>query len=122
MKLQDILDSLPQLDGSTKSITGEALAYYQLIKDHNQLVVVCWLLSELEKILGAQRGTWSSNLTVLKSTDITNKAFIWKMDTPNANIWGLRKHPGLAMLSAMELGEIESIDGNEDGNSDLEDT
>jgi len=44
------------------------------------------------------------------------------MDTPNANIWGLRKHPGLAMLSATEVGEIESIDGNdsEDPNSDLE--
>jgi hypothetical protein len=58
---------------------------------------------------------------VLKSTDIINKAFIWKMDTPNANIWGLRKHPGLAMLSATEVGEIESIGGNEDSDSDPED-
>ena len=105
-----------------KSIIGEAIAYYQLIEDQNQLVVVCQLLTKLEKILGAWRGTWSSNLTVLKSTDITNKAFIWKMDTPNANIWGLRKHPGLAMLSATEVGEIENTDGNasEDSNSDSE--
>ena len=113
--------AVPQPDGSIKSIIGEALAYYQLINDHNQLVVICQLLSNLEQILGAWKRTWSSSLTVLKSTDIINKAFIWKMNTPNANIWGLRKHSGLAMLSATEVGEIESIGENEDSDSDSED-
>lgn len=97
-------------------IFGEALAFYELLKKDNKLLVVYHNLTNQENILGKIRGTWSPDISVLSVESITDKIGIWKVNgtpaQPQANIWILRKHPGLAMLNAAETGENDDIEGS----------
>jgi hypothetical protein len=54
-------------------------------------------LENLENILGAWRGIWSQDVSVLPVKAITCKVGIWQMPDTQTHIWVLRKHPGLAM-------------------------
>ena len=74
-------------------------------------------LENLENILGAWRGIWSQDVSVLPVKAITCKVGIWQMPGTQTHIWVLRKHPGLAMLSAEETEEVEDEPeaGDEDG-------
>lgn len=97
-------------------IFGEALAFYETLKQDSKLLVVYHNLANLENILGAWRGNLSQDICVLPVRAITCKVGIWQIpDTQTQiHIWVLRKHPGLAMLSAEETEEVEDEAEDED--------
>ena len=99
-------------DGSERSLIAEALAFYQL--PQGDQLVVCHLLVNQTCVLGAWKGMWSSDLTILKAKDIKNKVAIWQPNSSDGTIWTLRKHPGLEMLEASEVGASEAHSDDED--------
>jgi hypothetical protein len=109
------------MDGSRNSVVGEALAFYELLKAPKQVMVVCRLLTKMEDVLGAWRGIWSSSLTVLPAAQLVDNVGIWQAERAGAKVWALRKHPGLAMLTAAETDTLDSDEkvGSND-NSDIE--
>ena len=111
---------IPQINGSKKILFGEALAFYELLGEQRQLLVICWPLEDLTNRLGALNGSWSSSIVVLDAKHITDKVAIWKMETVGSKIWILRKHPGLAMLGSEELRGIEEDDEDNANDSDEE--
>ena len=110
--------SVVQQNGSKQALIGEALAFYELLGQHRQLLVVCHLLMDLTCELGAWKGIWSPNLCVLDAQNITDKVAIWQMNTTGAKIWILKKHPGLAMLNPDEVREMGSAGDDYEDESD----
>jgi hypothetical protein len=96
-------------------VFGEALAFYELLQEKNELFVIYHCMTNPVKVLNMWRGTWSQDICVLPVKNITNKIGIWKMPhAVNANVWILQKHPGLAMLSDMETEQVDENEINED--------
>jgi hypothetical protein len=99
---------------------GEALAFYELLQENNEIFVVYRRMTNQVKVLNMWRGTWSQDISVLPVKNITDKIGIWEMPhAANAYVssWILQKHPGLGMLSAAEseqLGEIGNMDDKDD--------
>lgn len=107
-----------QMDGAQKIIFGEALAFYELLQGDNELLVVFHNLTNQKNVLGCWTGTWSQDISVLPVKNITNKVGIWNRPQNRPGCWILRKHPGLAMLSAAETektGESEKSEDMDDG-------
>ena len=103
------------MNGSPELIFGEALAFYEMLQRENQLLVIYHRLINQQQIYGAWNGTWAQNLSVLLVKSITNKIGIWQYNTSRP-VWLLRKHPGLAMLSAAETEEVPDDNNDEDEN------
>jgi hypothetical protein len=101
-------------------VFGEALAFYELLQENNEIFVVYRQMTNQVKVLNMWRGTWSQDICVLPVKNITDKIGIWKMPhAANAYVWILQKHPGLGMLSAAEseqpeVGEIGNMDDESD--------
>jgi len=98
-------------------IFGEALAFYELLQENHEILVVYHAITNQMKVLNMWRGTWAQDICVLPVKNITDKIGIWKMphaDRDNAYVWILQKHPGLAMLSAAETDQVEENEFNED--------
>ncbi|KAI0062598.1 hypothetical protein BV25DRAFT_1870331 [Artomyces pyxidatus] len=91
---------------------GEAIAFYELVKE-KKVVVVYHPLDNRQKILSQWRGTWSSDIKVLPASAIQTVVGIWSHKN---RVYVLRKHPGLDMLSAAESNRIE--DNGEDSDND----
>lgn len=99
-------------------IFGEAHAFYQVkiaseAESRNHLLVIYTPLGQLERILNIPRGQWSTNLAVINTADILDIVGIWVAET-SKKVYILRKHPGLAMLSAEECGIEEASDDEEE--------
>ena len=105
-----------EINGAPVLIFGEALAFYELLQNHELLVVYRSLTNQM-KVLNMWRGTWAQDICVLPVKNITDKIGIWKMpDSANAYVWILQKHPGLAMLSAAETDQVEENEVGKDIN------
>ena len=107
---------MDQANGAQKIIFGEALAFYQLLQEDNKLLVVFHNLTNQKNVLGYQMGTWSQDISVLPVKNITNKVGILNRPWNQPGCWILRKHPGLAMLSAAETEKTEEREEGEDMN------
>ncbi len=87
---------------------GEALAFFQIL-DTQQLVVAYHPLVHMEQVLKRWRGVWSTDVQVLPISAIHSVVGVWSY---HSNVYILRKHPGLALLSAEESG---LVDGTQPG-------
>jgi hypothetical protein len=103
-----------QTDGAPKIIFGEALAFYELLQRDNELLVVYHNLTSQKNVLGHWTGIWSQDISVLPVKNITGKIGIWDRPRNGPYSWMIRKHPGLAMLSAAETEKTQENEGSED--------
>jgi hypothetical protein len=85
---------------------GEALAFYELSKS-KQLLVVYNPLYKCQQVLKKWRGMWENTIKVLEVAAIHSIVGIWPA---HEWVYVLRKHPGLNILNKEESG----ISGQED--------
>lgn len=67
----------------------------------------------------ACKGHWSTEIKVLEVSTIVDKVATFNMpgnSGTHEKVWIMRKHPGLAMLSAEETEETADRTGNEHDN------
>ena len=102
-----------EINGAPVLIFGEALAFYELLQNHELLVVYHPITNKM-KVLNMWRGTWAQDICVLPVKNITDKIGIWKMpDTAHEYVWILQKNPGLEMLTAAETDQVEENEVDE---------
>ncbi|KAF8890363.1 hypothetical protein BD779DRAFT_1469283 [Infundibulicybe gibba] len=97
-------------------IFGEALAFYEIRLETTQLIAVYHPLESIDSGLGYTRGRWSSHIAVLDVEKIIDIVGIWLAEKTK-RVYILRKHPGLALLTADECGK-EDLNGAEGGDPD----
>jgi len=98
-------------------VFGEAISFYT-IEDQptKQTMVVYNPLTNVTQPLGQIRGKWDRSLIhALDLSSIIDIVGIWEA---KSNVYILRKHPALAMLSAEELGKVEEGNTGEDTEGD----
>ena len=88
-----------QKAGLAEPVFGEALAFFEVVETH-QLLVVHKTVGDCQQILGTWRGIWKKEVDVMPVSVIHSVIGIWEGEK---NVYILRKHPGLALLSAEEL-------------------
>ena len=98
------------LDGKTRPIFGEALAFYEVIQT-TQLLVVYHSLINLTPLLGIWRGTWSKDIKVLPVNQIFDVIGIWSY---NSNVYPLRKHAALSLLNPEESEITAEVENDDD--------
>ncbi|KAF8955648.1 hypothetical protein BDZ97DRAFT_1907529 [Flammula alnicola] len=106
-------------NGGTRVIFGEALAFYKLKIDDavKKSLVLYHQLVDVKQTLGQLRGKWDRNtIHAAEISAIVDIVGIWELENLNEskNVYILRKHPAIALLSPEELGKDTEIDGNED--------
>jgi hypothetical protein len=87
-----------QKAGLAEPVFGEALAFFEVVETH-QLLVVHKAVGDCQQILGTWRGIWKKEVDVMPVSVIHSVIGIWEGEK---NVYILRKHPGLALLSAEE--------------------
>jgi hypothetical protein len=105
------------VNGETKTIFGEALAFYKLkIDDVVQTCLVLYhSLVDVKQTLGQIRGKWDrSVIHVANISTIVDIVGIWEPENESRNTYILRKHLAIALLNTEELGKDSEVDGNED--------
>ena len=80
------------------------------------LVVFRPLLDAVSVLQVACKGQWSTEIKVLEVSNIVDKVATFNMLGTQEKVWIMRKHPGLAMLSAEETEETADRTGNEHDN------
>lgn len=106
------------VDASTMTVFGEAVAFYSIhypdkAVQPETLVVYVPLISE-RQTLGQIRGTWSTNIACINIKHIVDIVGIWEGIVTN-KVYMIRKHPALALLNAIELGnDLSEGSMNED--------
>lgn len=92
---------------------GEAIAFYTIEDQTTKRTMVVYnLLTNVTQPLGQIRGKWDrSVIHALDLSSIVDIVGIWEA---KSNVYILRKHPALAMLSAEELGNAEEGNKGED--------
>lgn len=104
---------------STESIPefGEALAFYTIdeMPDTNaELLIVYRPLTDLQQALKQQwYGVWGAHIAIARVASIQAIVGIWK-GIRTKQIYVLRKHPGLSLLSEMERGNTKEGDEEAD--------
>lgn len=105
--------------GSTQPVFGEAIAFYETNVPSMELLVVYTPFGTLRQYLtGFWVGAWKNSLRVMAVSQILDIIGIWSpapdLDPNSHNIYPLRKHPGLSLLTAEESGkEVEGDEGDE---------
>lgn len=84
--------------GTTTPIFGEALAFFEVVERHELLVIYHPFIA-LQPVLRCWRGSMSNEIHVLPASALHCMIGIWIYNT---KVWILRKHPGLALLTAEE--------------------
>ena len=102
-----------QKDGLAEPVFGEALAFFEVVETH-ELLVVYYAVGDCHQILRRWRGTWKKEVDVMPVSAIHSVIGIW---SSQKKVYILRKHPGLALLSAEEA---EKSDANEQEDEDGE--
>ena len=87
--------------GDGKPIFGEALAFFEVQKTKELLVVYSPVIN-CEQVLKKWRGVWSDKIEVLSVLKIHSMVGIWPY---KSRVYILRKHPGLSLLSEEECGK-----------------
>jgi hypothetical protein len=103
-------------------IFGEALAFYQLkINDVvEKNVVVYHQLRDVKQTLGQLRGKWNrSTIHAIDIRAIVDIVGIWEPENDNRNVYVLRKHPAIALLSPKELGKDPEVAGSDELGPDI---
>ncbi|EDQ98531.1 uncharacterized protein LACBIDRAFT_299510 [Laccaria bicolor S238N-H82] len=102
---------------------GEANSFYKVeLTNKTYILVVYTPLIDVQPVLRTQiRGKWESptTLKVIEASQILDLVGIWSAEA-SKNIYVLRKHPGLAMLSAVESGKGDEGNDTDDSDSDEE--
>ena len=93
---------------------GEALGFFEVVKTQ-QLLVVYHPLVQLQQVFKKWRGIWSKEIHVLPAATLCSVIGVWQQF---ARAYVLRKHPGMAMLSAEECGKDTDDDDDDDDESD----
>ncbi|KAF8879367.1 hypothetical protein BD779DRAFT_1446976 [Infundibulicybe gibba] len=94
-------------------IFGEALAFYEIYLETTQLIAVYHPLGNVKSVLGCTRGQWLPHIAVLNVEKIIDIVGIWLAEK-TGNVYILRKHPGLALLTADECGKDPELEEGED--------
>jgi hypothetical protein len=102
---------------------GEANSFYKVeLENKTYILVIYTPLINVQQVLRTQiRGKWESPtiLKVIEASHILDLVGIWSAEA-SKNIYVLRKHPGLAMLSAVECGKEDEGNNADDSDSDEE--
>ena len=92
----------------------EALAFFEVVETQ-QLLVVYYAVGGCHQILRRWRGIWKKEVDVMAVSGIHSVVGIW---SGQKNVYILRKHPGLSLLSPEELGDSNTNEQQEDENED----
>lgn len=72
-------------------------------------------LVKVKQSFGSIRGVWDTSFDVIETKDIVDIVGIWHGIT-SQQIYMIRKHPGLALLSPLELGtDPNDMPGDDEG-------
>ncbi|KAF8900457.1 hypothetical protein CPB84DRAFT_1778963, partial [Gymnopilus junonius] len=102
---------------TSKTIFGEALAFYKLTVDGVlwRNIVVYHRLAEMKQTLGQLRGSWDrKTVRTLEISAIIDIVGIWEPKNESERVYILRKHPGIALLNTEELGKSPEEDTDEE--------
>ena len=90
------------------------------LKNKTYILATYTPLINVQQVLRTQiRGKWESPaiLKVIEASKILDLVGIWSAEA-SKNIYVLRKHPGLTMLSAVECGKGDEGNDSDDSDSD----
>ena len=77
-------------------------------------MVLYYELMNLKQPLGQLRGQWNHNtIHTIDVSAIVDIVGIWDSENENQDIYILRKHPAISLLSAEEVGKDSEVDGDE---------
>ncbi|KIM45730.1 hypothetical protein M413DRAFT_66195 [Hebeloma cylindrosporum] len=98
------------------TIFGEALAFYEqkIDNDVTKRLVVYHQLVNVKQPLGQVRGQWDRDtIHAVEISAIVDIVGIWEPGNESKNVYVLRKHPAIALLSREELGKGSEADETE---------
>ncbi|EKM79206.1 hypothetical protein AGABI1DRAFT_40729 [Agaricus bisporus var. burnettii JB137-S8] len=114
-------EAMPE-KGSNQPVFGKAIAFYQTnVPSMEDLVLYLPLVSLRQYLPGFWVGSWSDEMKIMAVSKLLDLIGIWSMVGPDGStsndIYPLRKHPGLAMLTAEESAK-EVEEGSDDSDED----
>jgi len=98
-------------------VFGEALGFFEVVETQ-QLLVVYHPLVQLQQVFKKWRGIWSKEIHVLPAATLCSVIGVWQQF---ARAYVLRKHPGMAMLSAEGCGKDTNDDDDDDDDDESDD-